>query len=123
MVRVCTYPHICAPSVKIQIADLRRSSNLNGAKVQGIMHLIFGRDLTLLAIIFEFPEYGYGGLLALWLEMVTEAPGHYLDFLVWTCSGRGKVVCASFASVNHRSSASKPSVPRKKHSHFFNKLA
>jgi hypothetical protein len=91
---VKTYPQIRTSGIKMQIADLRRSSDLDRAEVHGIVDLIFGLDLAHLAVIFNFPEHRLRGLLALWLEEILEVLGDFIDLLVRSFSGWGKVVCA-----------------------------
>lgn len=77
----------------MQVANLRWSPDLDRTEVHGIVHLIFGLDFPLLAVIIDFPELGLRGFLVLWLEQVLEVLGDFIDFLVWTFSSRAKVVC------------------------------
>jgi hypothetical protein len=47
-----------------------------------------------LAVIFNFPKHRLCGLLALWLEDILEVLGDFIDLLVWSFGGGGKVICA-----------------------------
>jgi hypothetical protein len=93
MWKVDTYPQVTAPSIEIQVHDLRRRTNLHWAEIHYIVHLIVGFNLSQFAVVMELLQHCFRRLLLLGLDEIRQSPLRKIDSLERAGGGGSDVIC------------------------------